>query len=108
MDRRDFLKSAGVVMGVSAVRRLAGAAEEVSIVIDPADPIASAAPVAWAVDELRRALDRRGSAVTMVPRIDAARGASKATSRTRRGSTIVGIGPSIFRCWRRTVTTASI
>ncbi|PYR88406.1 MAG: hypothetical protein DMF84_28390 [Acidobacteria bacterium] len=77
MDRRDFLKSAGVVMGVSAVRRLAGAAEEVSIVIDPADPIASAAPVAWAVDELRRALDRRGSAVTMVPRIDAARAGSR-------------------------------
>src|SRR5207237_5685448 len=86
MDRRDFLKSAGVVMGVSAVRRLAGAAEEVSIVIDPADPIASAAPVAWAVDELRRALDRRGRAVTMVPPVGAARAGGRTVVLAAAGS----------------------
>ncbi len=73
MDRRDFLKTAGgVVISVSAVRRLAGAAEDVSIVIDPADPVGSAAPVTWAVGELRTALGTRGSAVNMVPRFDAA------------------------------------
>jgi hypothetical protein len=72
MDRRDFLRTAGVAVGVTAVRRLAGATRDVSIVIDPADPVASAAPAVWAVGELRSALDARGVAVRMRPRIDAA------------------------------------
>jgi len=75
MDRRDFLKSAGVVVGVgvSAVRNLAGATEDVSIVVDPGDSLAAEAPVSWAVGELRTALGKHGGGVTMVPRIDAVR-----------------------------------
>lgn len=79
MDRRDFLKNAGAVVGVgvSAVRSLAGAVGDVSIVMDPADPVASAAPVTWAVGELRGALGQRGGAVDVVPRIDAVRAGTR-------------------------------
>src|SRR5919197_4764783 len=88
MDRRDFLKNAGVVVGVgvSAVRRLAGAAEDVAIVMDPADSIASAAPVSWAVGELRTALGKRGSTVMMAERVDAKRAGTRSVIVASSGS----------------------
>ena len=41
MRRRDFLKTTGVaVFGMSAVRTLSAATRDVSIIVDPRDPIA--------------------------------------------------------------------
>ncbi|PYQ76113.1 MAG: hypothetical protein DMG04_04800 [Acidobacteria bacterium] len=34
MDRRDFLKRAGVAVGMTAVRSLGAAAQEVSLIVD--------------------------------------------------------------------------
>jgi hypothetical protein len=62
MDRRDFLKTTGgvAIVGVTAVRDLAGASQAVSIIVDPKDPIASAPSAAWAVGELQSALSGQG------------------------------------------------
>lgn len=72
MHRRDFLKNAAVAAGMTAIRGVARAAQDVSIVVDPGDRVASAAPVAWAVRELQSALGARGVAAQIVSRIDAA------------------------------------
>ena len=62
MDRRNFLKTTGgvAIVGVTAVRRLAGASQAVAIIVDPKDPMASAASAAWAVRELQAALSGQG------------------------------------------------
>ena len=54
IPRRQFLKTAGsaAAIGITA----AGAAPGVSLVIDPADNIASTAPVQWAARELEQSL----------------------------------------------------
>jgi len=72
MDRRGFIKATGVAVGVTAVRGLAGASQGVSIIVDPQDPIASAAPAAWAVRELQSALSGSGVTAQVFPRLDAA------------------------------------
>jgi len=66
VDRRRFLKQAGLAVGATALAARAGAAGKaaagatrVSLVIDPADPVASAAPAKWAVEQLRQALAAR-------------------------------------------------
>jgi len=72
LDRREFLKTgaaAGVgLLGAPMAAWSAGAA--VSIVLDPADPIASAAPVRWAAGELEKALAGKGVSVRVRPRQD--------------------------------------
>jgi hypothetical protein len=84
MNRRDFLKRTGMTMGsaaagiatgyASAAGDAGGAAQResaaragagVSIVCDPADPLAQAAPVQWAVGCLRDALAARGVPVRL-------------------------------------------
>jgi hypothetical protein len=66
------LKNAGVAVGVTAVRSLAGASRGTSIIVDPGDPIASAPPATWAVRELQSALGTKGAGAPVYPRIDAA------------------------------------
>src|SRR5919197_1482470 len=77
MDRRDFLKSAGVAAGIAAMRGRASAAQHISLVVDPADAIASAPPVAWAIREVESALTARGATSRTYPRIDAAPGGDR-------------------------------
>jgi hypothetical protein len=69
VDRRRFLKQA---VGLSAVQGLRGAAQTVSIVVDPRDPIASSGPCSWAVREVQAALDAHGIASKVYPRVEAA------------------------------------
>src|SRR5580704_1728781 len=54
IPRRDFLKLTGLSMTGRAA--LAQPPVTVSIVTDPSDSVASAAPVRWAAAELRQAL----------------------------------------------------
>jgi len=77
MNRRKFLKHAGVAAGMTAVHQLKGAARSVSIIVDPQDPIASAPPAAWAVNELREALEGRGVSAKVYARMDAAPAADR-------------------------------
>jgi hypothetical protein len=72
MNRRSFLKHTGAAAGVTVAQRLTGATGGVSIIVDPRDPIASAAPPAWAVGELRAALSAQGGSAQVYPRIAAA------------------------------------
>src|SRR5712691_9656638 len=74
LDRREFLKT-GAAAGVGllgAPLAAWGAGAAVSIVLDAADPVASAAPVRWAAGELEKTLAGKGVAVRVRPRLDQA------------------------------------
>ena len=71
--RRDFLKGSVLALGASA---RAQGGRRVSIVIDPADAVATSPPARWAAGELTRALEEHGVAVTEVPAVAEARGFS--------------------------------
>src|SRR6185437_13032452 len=88
IDRRQFLQQAGLAIGAAGV--LGGCAEsggkhpsqvplgfggDVSIVSDPADPIASSPAGHWAVQQLCEAFESRGQKPRIVARLeDAASG----------------------------------
>src|SRR5215470_8636092 len=56
MQRREFLKHTGILLGAGPALAQTAATKRVALVIDPADPVASAAPVQWAANELKQAL----------------------------------------------------
>jgi hypothetical protein len=71
--RRDLLRAAGVAAGALA-SHLPGSAQtpagrSIAVVIDPADPILSSAPAAWAAAELERALTESGAAARRARRL---------------------------------------
>jgi hypothetical protein len=63
IHRREFFRRAGIAGGVLACGASAQAPGAVSIVLNSADSLASAAPVLWAVQELQRALTDSGRTV---------------------------------------------
>jgi hypothetical protein len=71
IGRREFLRQAGLGAGVAA-RRLGAQARGVSIVSDPGDPIAAAAPPQWAARQVQEALSSRGIAVRVQQRLEQA------------------------------------
>src|SRR5215831_16242872 len=76
MNRRRFLKQTGAAAGLTAVQGLTGAEQAVSIIVDWNDPVASTAPVSWAVSEFQAALKAQAVASGVYPRIaDAPAGA---------------------------------
>jgi hypothetical protein len=105
MNRRTFLR-AGLMGGASTMLpRFArgGGTSRVSLVIDPADPIAGAPSAGWAIDALACALGEAGVAVRRVPRVAAATGDrvlvvsghdhADATAALRRAGVSIGDGP---------------
>jgi hypothetical protein len=62
LNRRQFIRSAAGAAAVAAtsVHASAANAPAVSIVIDPADAVASAPPARWAAEELQRSLAQHG------------------------------------------------
>jgi hypothetical protein len=70
-NRRQFVQAVGSAAGTIGALGVAGgrAAAEVSLVVDPADPIAGAAPVQWAVKELEDSLSARGVTVRKYERV---------------------------------------
>ena len=72
MNRRDFLRQAGVIGGALAAESLVSAQARkggaVSIALDPGDSVASAAPAQWAAGELQLALSAAGLSVQRVDR----------------------------------------
>ncbi len=75
IDRRDFLRRAGLAAGALSGGPLAsGQVREggiVSLVLDPSDPVASAAPVEWAARALQQALQDAGVKVRRRERAEA-------------------------------------
>jgi hypothetical protein len=72
MDRRSFLKQAGVAAGVAATQPLEGlaaATPSIAVAIDPQDRVASAAASAWAIDTLLKAFAAQGIHANMYPRL---------------------------------------
>ncbi len=63
LHRRDFLKRTGLSIGAVPALEQRRASGSVALVLDPSDPLASAAPVEWATYELERALTEAGIAV---------------------------------------------
>ncbi len=61
INRRDFLKHSGVAAGLGAAGVHAAAAGP--IMIDPSDPVASSAPVQWALRELQAELAASRSSI---------------------------------------------
>lgn len=67
MDRRRFLRNAGVIGGaIAAESKGIGqntASRRTSLVLDPSDPVASAPPAQWAAGQLEQALTKAGASV---------------------------------------------
>ncbi len=59
-SRRAFLRKAGLVLASGPFASAQNPKSAVSIALDPADPVASAAPVQWAAGELQKALTDKG------------------------------------------------
>ena len=67
IPRRSFLKQTGQATAAGYLTaELPAASARIAIVADPADKMASAAPVRWAIDELRRAVEGKGAACAVV------------------------------------------
>ncbi|MEO8595162.1 MAG: hypothetical protein ABI759_17715 [Candidatus Solibacter sp.] len=77
MNRRAFLRNTGfaggAIAGESVLLGQSRANGAVSLVLDPSDAVASAAPVQWAAGELQQALTAAGFTVKRVERIEQAR-----------------------------------
>jgi hypothetical protein len=71
INRRQFLQTAGTAAALngSAAAALAG----VSLIVDPADPVASSAPATWAAQELQRSLRAAGGTVQLCRNLSEAR-----------------------------------
>jgi len=70
INRRRFLKGTGAaIAGAPIGRSQSGSRPGVAIVVDPADPVARAAPVQWAARELQQALADAGVAVSRHERV---------------------------------------
>src|SRR5580692_11558923 len=74
MDRRSFLKQAGLAAGVAAAQplenlRAAAPSVAYAIAIDPQDHVASKAAPAWAIDSLLKTFDAQGIRANMYPRL---------------------------------------
>ncbi len=70
LNRRNFLKGSGAVIAGAPVSWSQTASHpSVAIIVDPADPVASAAPVQWAAHELQQALADTGVAVSRHDRV---------------------------------------
>jgi hypothetical protein len=71
VNRRQFLKAAGIAAALKATGGQAGAAEArgVSIVLDPGDAVASAPPAQWAARELEQSLRAQGAGVRVIERL---------------------------------------
>jgi hypothetical protein len=62
-SRRSFLQVSGLALGALSLRTTDSGNEIVSIIADPADPLASLPPCRWARRELSKALERTGITV---------------------------------------------
>ena len=73
LSRRDFLQlsagSLGALSASSGVNGQPGGRKTVSLVVDPADPVASSTPVALAVRELGDALAQQGLLLQQFPSV---------------------------------------
>src|SRR5262250_1101059 len=75
LSRRNFLQIAALSMG--AIRSGSAFAADtgvtgISLILDPADPVGSTAPVTWAIQELAGAISATGIAVRRFSSIDEA------------------------------------
>ena len=101
MNRRKFLIQTGAVTagclvgnvfsGCASLAASAGSGfgKGVTLVRDPADPIASSAPAGWAVEQLRLTLVKQGFDVRVVARLDEARPTDLCIVATGRASALV-------------------
>jgi len=71
VDRRQFLKTAGMAaaLGVTGGEASVAQAPGVSIILDPGDAVAAAAPAQWAVKELETSLIAQGAVVRKCERV---------------------------------------
>ncbi len=77
IQRRDFLKLAGAttVVGLT-LPAVAAPSAKISLIVDSSDPVASGAPVAWAVGQLRKVLASKGANCELLNSPDRASGSS--------------------------------
>ncbi|HWB87218.1 MAG TPA: hypothetical protein VG675_23945 [Bryobacteraceae bacterium] len=70
LNRRQFIQGAGSLAALGVAN---AAGRGVSIVLDPHDPVAGAAPAQWAAKELERSLTARGLSVQMCDNLSQAK-----------------------------------
>src|SRR5215472_5996931 len=67
IPRRDFIKQGSQVIAFGLLQDgLPGASGRVALIVDPADPVASAPPVKWAAEQLRLAVTAKGAFLHVV------------------------------------------
>jgi hypothetical protein len=77
MQRRDFLKLAGAATAFSITQRaLSSPCRQISIIVDPDDPLVSAGPVKRAAVRLRKALAAKGVMCEIVTSAEQAQGSA--------------------------------
>jgi len=76
MERRAFLRAAGAAVGLGVgagdLAQVQAAPVSIALVVDPADPVASAGPSKWAVQELLSRLQARAVPSRIIPSISQA------------------------------------
>jgi hypothetical protein len=73
VNRRRFIQAAG---SLGLLRRGYAASRDVSIVVDPSDPVASSGPAQWAIKELEESLAKQGIPSKRFDRLQSAPGSS--------------------------------
>jgi hypothetical protein len=77
MQRRDFLKLAGVVTALGFTHSaLASPSRRVSVIVDANDPVASTDAVKWAAGQLRKALVAKGEICEILQSPEQAKGST--------------------------------
>jgi hypothetical protein len=77
LQRRDFLKLAGAATAFSFTQRaLPAPCRQISIIVDPEDPLLCAGPVQWAAARLRKALVAKGVMCEIVQTPEQAQGSA--------------------------------
>ena len=71
VNRRQFLKAAGMAAALKAANVDAATAQArgISLILDPGDAVAAAAPAQWAAQEIERSLLARGAVVRRCERL---------------------------------------
>jgi hypothetical protein len=73
LNRREFIQAAGSLAALSVIPMRPAEGRGVSLVIDPADPVASAGPAQWAVKQFAQSLTDAGISVHRCDHIEQAR-----------------------------------
>src|SRR6266446_315927 len=96
MHRRNLFRLAGSLPALAGFSALAATPQRIVAIVEPGNSVAASAPVAWALDQLRQALQTQGSSLETVA-AGAAAGATLALILAAPGAALAAGFPSARR-----------